>query len=103
MVRTGLLKLIFYGMKHSFYSLYGNAVFSSTMSLNLFKFLLAHLRFDDKATREEHWKQDRFAAIRDIVQIFAENCERVFASKKYLSLNKTMYSTRVRGGIWTEQ
>ena len=53
----GLLKLTFYNVQHSVSRLYGNAAFSATMSLNRFKFLLAHLRFDDKATRKEHWNK----------------------------------------------
>ena len=65
------------------------------MPLNLFKFLLAHLRFDDKATREERWKQDRFAAMREIFQIFSRNCERVLVPDDLLFLDETLYPTRV--------
>ena len=65
------------------------------MSLNRSKFLLAHLRFDDSATRKERWKQDCLAAMRHIFQIFTENCERALAPEDFLSLDETLYSTRV--------
>ena len=71
-------------MHHSFSRLCGNAVFSATMSLNMFKFLLAHLRFDAKATIEERWKQDCFATMRDILQIFTGNCERVLLPEVFM-------------------
>ena len=82
----GFLKLTFHRVQHLFSFLYGNAVFSATMSLNRFKFLLAHFRFDNKAAREERWKQDRFGAMRDIFQIFTGNCERVLVPVDFLSL-----------------
>ena len=34
-------------------------IFSATMSRNRFKFLSAHLSFDDKNTRAERWQHDR--------------------------------------------
>ena len=78
----GLLKLTFHEVQLSFCCLYGNAVFSEIMSSNLFKFLLAHLRFDDK-TKRELWKQDHFLAMRDIFQIFAGNCKRALVPEEF--------------------
>ena len=72
------------------------------MPSNLFKFLLAHLRFDDK-TKRELWKQDHFLAMRDIFQIFAGNCKRALVPEEFFSLDETLYATRVGDGIWTEQ
>ena len=34
-----------------FYEIFGNLVFSATMSRNRFKFLIAHISFDDHTTR----------------------------------------------------
>ena len=70
------------------------AILSATILLNQFKFLLVHLRFDDKVTREEHCKQDRFAAMRDIFQIFNKNWESVFVSEDFLLFDETLYSLR---------
>ena len=64
------------------------------MLLNRFRFLLAHLKFDEKATREERWKQDRFALMRDIFQIFTGNCEKLMP-EDFLSLDETLHTTRV--------
>ena len=70
-------------------------MFGATMWLNPFKFLLAHLRFYDKAAREERWKQDRFAAMREISKILTGNCQRVLVPKDFLSLDETLFPTRV--------
>uniref|UniRef100_UPI00358EC232 uncharacterized protein n=1 Tax=Myxine glutinosa TaxID=7769 RepID=UPI00358EC232 len=40
----------------------GHLVFGATMSKNRFKFLLTKLSFDDKDTRPERWRNDRFAS-----------------------------------------
>ena len=79
-----LIKLTFHRVHHLFSHLYGNAVFSTTMSLN--EFLSAHLRFDNEATREERCKQDRFADIRDTFQIFTGNGERVLVLEGFYHL-----------------
>jgi hypothetical protein len=42
------------------------------MSCQRFKFLLAHLRLDDKALREEARGHDKFAAAREIFELFNE-------------------------------
>ena len=64
------------------------------MSLNRFRFLLAHLKFDGKATREKRWRQDRFASMRDILKIFTGNCEKLIP-EDFLSLDETLHTTRV--------
>ena len=48
----------------------GNAIFSSTMSKHRFTFLLSVLSFDDTETRNERWKSDRFAAARELTNLF---------------------------------
>ena len=40
-------------------------IFQSTMSQNRFKFLIRMLSFDEKDTRAERWKYDKYAAFRD--------------------------------------
>jgi hypothetical protein len=42
------------------------------MSCQRFKFLLAHLRLDNKALREEARRHDKFAAAREIFELFNE-------------------------------
>ena len=44
----------------------GHPIFAATMSRNRFKFLNSKISFDDRESREERWKSDRFAAIRKI-------------------------------------
>ena len=45
-----------------FHEIFGNPVFSATMSRNRFKFLMAHILFDDHASRPTRWQHDRVVA-----------------------------------------
>ncbi|KAH1016933.1 hypothetical protein HUJ05_007675 [Dendroctonus ponderosae] len=49
----------------------GVEIFWLTMSKQRFLFLLKHLRFDDRTTREERNKTDKLAPIREVFDIFA--------------------------------
>ena len=52
----------------------GLPMFPAVMSLNKFQFLISYLCLDDTETRKERWKNDRFAAFRDIFELFNDNC-----------------------------
>ena len=66
------------------------------MSLKRFQFLCANLRFDDISSRNTLFQHDRTAAIRDLFESFVRNCEKVMHPDVYLSLDETLYPTRVR-------
>ena len=72
----------------------GHPVFSATMGKNRFKFLLANIRFDDEESRPLRWKNDRFAAFREIFELFNARCASVIIPDDYLSLDETLYPMR---------
>ena len=61
----------------------GPSVFAATMSSDRFVFLNSNMSFDDKETREDRWKSDRFAAIREIFEIFNTNCGKLIEPPKF--------------------
>jgi hypothetical protein len=64
------------------------------MSRNRFTFIRANLCFDDSSTRDNRWKQDRFAAIREIFESFNFECMSCFVPNDYLSLDETLHPMR---------
>ena len=72
----------------------GHPVFSATMAKNRFKFLMANVRFDDEETRAERWSSDRFAAFREVFEMFSTQCGKVVSPDDYLSLDETLYPMR---------
>ena len=77
-----------------FHEIFGNPVFSATMSRNRFKFLIAHISFDNHTTRSTRWQNDRFAPFRKIFEEFNKNCGKFQVPDNYLSLDETLYPTR---------
>ena len=77
-----------------FNEIFGNPVFSATMSRNRFKFLIAHISFDDHTMRPTHWQHDRFADFREIFEEFNENCRKFLVPDDYLWLDETLHRIR---------
>ena len=71
----------------------GHYIFS-VMSNNPFKFLLSHLTFNDYQDRQERWKLDQFAAIRDVWQSFNDNLGKYLSPSEYESLDEALYPMR---------
>ena len=71
-------------------------MFSATMSRNRFVFVRAHLSFDDEATRENRWQHDRFAAKRDVFEVFTFECMTCLVPGGYLSLDENLYPFRTQ-------
>ena len=69
--------------------------FSATMSRNRFKFLIAHISFDDHTTRPTRWQHNKFAAFREIFE-YNEDCGKFLIPDDYLPLDKTLYPTRTQ-------
>jgi len=90
----GLLGLGHHDYQLLFNDVYGPPIFSSTMSSKRFCFLHANLAFDDLETRRERWEFDRFAAIREVYEIFNENCGKAVNPHDYIALDETLYPTR---------
>ena len=69
----GLLGMMYYraminqsleSVDHLFNEELGPAPFGSAMSSHRFRFMLTHLSVDDKTTRGERWKSNRFPTMR---------------------------------------
>lgn len=74
----------------------GRPEFRATMSLQRFRFLSSHIRFDDKSTREERRKTDKFCLYRDIFEEFFGNCNLIMAPEVYLTIDETLFPLRGR-------
>jgi hypothetical protein len=57
----------------------GMEIFYGTMSLDRFNFLLRTIRFDNITNRAERRVHDKFAAFREVFEIFVLNCEKSFS------------------------
>ncbi|CAB4002415.1 Hypothetical predicted protein [Paramuricea clavata] len=93
-IYRGLYKLNTVSVDKLFSNTYGPPIFSATMSRNRFTFIRANLCFDDSSTRDDRWKQNRFAAIREIFESFNFECMSCLVPNDYLSLDETLYPMR---------
>ena len=91
----GLLNWTFHDITTAYSSVYGHKIFNATMSIKRFRFLCSNIRFDDITTRADRFKHDRAAAVRMVFESFVENCENAMVPDSYLSLDETLYPTRV--------
>lgn len=68
----------------------GVELFSYTMHHNRFQFLLEAIQFDDVRTRDERKESDKLAPVRDLLDLFIDNCQKnycvsdlVFIKERY--------------------
>ena len=94
MIIRGLLGLNNRQYSIPFATIAGHPVFSATMSRDRFKFVVAHLTFDDVKQRPVLWKSDRFAALRAMFEKFNKNCSKWLEPSEFLSLDETLYPMR---------
>ena len=64
---------------------------AATMSYNRFAFLICFLEFDDKETRWQQWRKDKFAAIRGFFMKMNEINGRCCNPLPYVSVDETLY------------
>ena len=76
-------------------------IFSATMSLNRYWFLNHYLSLDDKSTRDERWKKDRFAAAREVFEHWNENCGSALQMNEFVTIDECQCATRMRVGFKT--
>ena len=67
------------------------------MSCNRFAFLIRFLEFDDKETRRQRWREDKFATICEFFMKMSENNGR--NPLPYASVDETLYLYRGRIGM----
>ena len=66
------------------------------MSVNRFVFLSFCLRFDNIRSRTEIFEKDRATVIiSDVYEMFNHSCAKVSVPDEFLSLDDTLYPTRV--------
>ncbi|XP_076736685.1 uncharacterized protein LOC143415127 [Maylandia zebra] len=70
-------------------------VIKETMPRDRFISIMQHLRFDDKDTRAERVKTDKFAAISDIWTRFNENCAKSFTPGEHMTIDEQLFPTKV--------
>lgn len=99
MYARGLLSLNMYDLEYLFGDKIGHPIFGSVMSQKRFEFLKRMICFDNFENREERWKMDRFAAFRKVFELFNNNCGKSLTPEDFLSLDETLYPTRVQIGF----
>ncbi|XP_046706113.1 uncharacterized protein LOC124386364 [Silurus meridionalis] len=70
-------------------------VIKETMPRDRFISIMKHLRFDDKDTRAERVKTDKFAAISDIWTRFNKNCAESFTPGEHMTIDERLFPTKV--------
>nr|CAI5870397.1 unnamed protein product [Callosobruchus analis] len=74
----------------------GSELFIATMSQRRFRFLLRVIRFDDKRTRVERSELDKLAPVREVFELFTENCKQSYAVGEYVTLDEMLFAFRGR-------
>ena len=77
-----------------FSDMIGHPVFLSTMCANRFSFLNSHYSLDDPETRSDRWKQDRFAAAREVFEEFNNNCAMALQADDFMAIDECLYPCR---------
>ena len=71
-----------------------NDVFGAAMSQNRFHFINRFITFDDKATRPERWRKDKFACMRELFEMMNKNNGKSRYPSPLLSIDETLYPYR---------
>ena len=75
---------------------HGIPIFGATMSILRFLFIMRYFSFDDVNTREQRWKNDRFAALRQVFEMCNKNFGEALVPVDYISLDEILYSARTQ-------
>lgn len=73
--------------------------FGATMSVNRFKFISRFITFDDKSTRADRWKTDKFACMREIFEEMNVRNAKMRSPSSLLAVDETLYPYRGRIGF----
>ena len=76
-----------------------NNLFVVTMSMNRSIFLSTFLIFDGKISRDERWKCDKFACIREFFEKVNKSHASMRYPSSYLAIDEALYPYRRRIGI----
>ncbi|XP_050304767.1 piggyBac transposable element-derived protein 4-like [Anthonomus grandis grandis] len=72
----------------------GVELFRLTMSQSRFRFLLAHLRFDDLETRDERKKIDKLAAVREVFDTVVNNFKTAYTPFEFVTIDEKLEAFR---------
>ena len=75
---------------------FGCSVYRCAMSESRFSFLMRCLRFDDRATRAERRKQDRFAPIREVWDAFIQHFRVNYIPNEHVMVDEQLLAFRGR-------
>ena len=67
-----------------------NELFSVTMSHSRFKFISCFITSDDKGSRTEHWKTDKFACMRELFRLMSVSNAKCTYPSLVLSVDETL-------------
>lgn len=76
-------------------------MFRLVMSQHESKFILSHLRFDEKFTRAVRQAIDKLAATRKLFDNFVSNCQKYYKSSDHMTIDDTLKP--FRGRCWCRQ
>lgn len=71
-------------------------IFLLAMSEQRFRFLIRFLNFDDKTTRQDRRLTDKLAPIRELFDIFVENCKKHFTMSQFVTVDEMLVGFRGR-------
>uniref|UniRef100_A0AAR2K0Y7 BED-type domain-containing protein n=1 Tax=Pygocentrus nattereri TaxID=42514 RepID=A0AAR2K0Y7_PYGNA len=77
-------------------AMFAVASIKETMPRDRYQEIMRYLRFDNKDTRAERAKSDKFAAISDIWQRFVKNCNLCYNPGQHLTVDEQLFPTKVR-------
>ena len=69
-------------------------IFGATMSVNRLKFICRFCTFDDKTTRQDRWKNDKFACMREIFEAMNSRNASMRCPSALLAVDETLYPYR---------
>ena len=93
------LQLDIFKTREIFFQEGSHKIFAATMSYNRFTFLICFLEFDNKETRQQRWREDKFAAICEFFMKMNENNRRCHKPSPYVSVDETLYPYSARIGM----
>lgn len=72
-------------------------IFAATMSYHRFSFLLSHMRLDNRDLRHEARERDKFAAARELLELFNVRCAKAMQCGELICFDETLYPNRGKG------
>lgn len=78
------------------YQKHRRPIFPATMGFQRFKTILRILCFDDKATRNALYRNDKFAVVREMFALFHNAIARLYWPHKCITVDEQLFQSRNR-------